>query len=41
MEAHADNIRNTIISPGAVDSELKENTSDEASSKIVNVSWAE
>jgi NADP-dependent 3-hydroxy acid dehydrogenase YdfG len=36
MEAHADRIRTTIISPGAVDSELKESTSDEASSKGVN-----
>jgi NADP-dependent 3-hydroxy acid dehydrogenase YdfG len=36
MEAHADRIRTTIISPGAVDSELKESTSDEASSKAVN-----
>jgi NADP-dependent 3-hydroxy acid dehydrogenase YdfG len=36
IEAHADKIRTTIISPGAVDSELKENTSDEASSKMVN-----
>src|SRR6516164_4557983 len=36
MEVHADKIRTTIISPGAVDSELKETTSDEASSKVVN-----
>ena len=36
MEAHADKIRCTIISPGAVDSELKQNTTDEASSKMVN-----
>ena len=36
MEAHGDRIRTTIISPGAVDSELKESTSDEASSKAVN-----
>ena len=36
MEVHADKIRTTIISPGAVDSELKETTSDEASSKMVN-----
>ena len=33
METRADNIRCTIISPGAVDSELKEGSSDEASSK--------
>ena len=36
MEVHADNIRTTIIDPGAVDSELKAGTSDEASSKAVN-----
>jgi NADP-dependent 3-hydroxy acid dehydrogenase YdfG len=36
METHADKIRCTIISPGAVDSELKESTSDEASSNMVN-----
>jgi NADP-dependent 3-hydroxy acid dehydrogenase YdfG len=36
MEVHGDGIRTTIISPGAVDSELKESTSDEASSKVVN-----
>ena len=36
METRADKIRCTIISPGAVDSELKEGTSDEASSKQVN-----
>lgn len=36
METHADEIRCTIISPGAVDSELKKSTSDEASSKMVN-----
>jgi NADP-dependent 3-hydroxy acid dehydrogenase YdfG len=36
MEVHADKIRTTIISPGAVDSELKESTPDEASSKMVN-----
>lgn len=36
MEAHGDGIRTTIISPGAVDSELKASTSDEASSKMVN-----
>jgi len=35
METRADKIRCTIISPGAVDSELKEGTSDEASSKSV------
>ena len=33
---HGDGIRTTIISPGAVDSELKASTSDEASSKAVN-----
>jgi NADP-dependent 3-hydroxy acid dehydrogenase YdfG len=36
MATHADKIRCTIISPGAVDSELKESTSDQASSKMVN-----
>jgi len=36
MEAHGDGIRTTIISPGAVDSELKASTSDETSSKMVN-----
>ena len=36
METHADKIRCTIISPGAVDSELKHSTSDQASSKMVN-----
>ncbi len=36
METHGDKIRCTIISPGAVDSELKESSSDEASSKMVN-----
>lgn len=36
MEVHGDGIRTTIISPGAVDSELKESTSDEASSTMVN-----
>lgn len=36
VEVHGDGIRTTIISPGAVDSELKESTSDEASSKVVN-----
>lgn len=35
MEVHADKIRTTIIDPGAVDSELKDDTSDEASSKAV------
>ncbi|MGH9417842.1 MAG: SDR family oxidoreductase [Terriglobales bacterium] len=35
METHADNIRCTIISPGAVESELKETTSDEESSQAV------
>ena len=36
METHADKIRCTIISPGAVDSELKKSTSDKNSSKMVN-----
>jgi NADP-dependent 3-hydroxy acid dehydrogenase YdfG len=36
METRADKIRCTIISPGAIESELKEGTSDEASSKVVN-----
>jgi NADP-dependent 3-hydroxy acid dehydrogenase YdfG len=36
MEVHGDGIRTTIISPGAVDSELKGSSSDEASSKMVN-----
>ncbi len=35
METRADKIRCTIISPGAVESELKEDTSDPASSKAV------
>ena len=35
IEAHADNIRCTIISPGAVDSELKQDTSDPASLEAV------
>lgn len=35
MEVHGDGIRTTIISPGAVESELKEDTSDPASSKAV------
>lgn len=35
METCADKIRCTIISPGAVESELKEDTSDAASSKAV------
>jgi NADP-dependent 3-hydroxy acid dehydrogenase YdfG len=35
MEAHGSNIRTTIISPGAVDSELKKTTSDAGSSKAV------
>ena len=35
MEAHGDKIRCTIISPGAVDSELKQDTSDPASSEAV------
>ena len=36
VEVHGDGIRTTIISPGAVDSELKASTSDESSSKAVN-----
>src|SRR5580692_10734457 len=36
VEVHGDGIRTTIISPGAVDSELKGTTSDEASSKVVS-----
>jgi NADP-dependent 3-hydroxy acid dehydrogenase YdfG len=36
METHADNIRCTIIAPGAVNSELKQSISDEASSKMLN-----
>jgi NADP-dependent 3-hydroxy acid dehydrogenase YdfG len=36
VEVHADGIRTTIIDPGAVHSELKASTSDEASSKAVN-----
>ena len=36
IEVHGDGIRTTIISPGAVDSELKASTSDETSSKMVN-----
>jgi len=36
VEVHGDGIRTTIISPGAVDSELKGSTSDEASSKVVS-----
>jgi NADP-dependent 3-hydroxy acid dehydrogenase YdfG len=35
MEAHADKIRCTIISPGAVDTELKQDTSDPGSSEAV------
>ncbi|MGH9486702.1 MAG: SDR family oxidoreductase [Terriglobales bacterium] len=35
METRADNIRCTIISPGAVESELKETTSDQESSQAV------
>ena len=35
MEVHSDNIRTTIIDPGAVASELKESTSDQESSKAV------
>jgi NADP-dependent 3-hydroxy acid dehydrogenase YdfG len=43
VEVHANNIRTTIISPGAVDSELKNTTSDEASAKTVKTlykTWA-
>jgi NADP-dependent 3-hydroxy acid dehydrogenase YdfG len=36
METHGDKIRCTIISPGAVDSELKDSSSDAASAKMVN-----
>lgn len=36
VEVHADKVRTTIIDPGAVESELKEGTTDEASSKAVN-----
>jgi NADP-dependent 3-hydroxy acid dehydrogenase YdfG len=36
VEVHAEGIRTTIIDPGAVQSELKASTSDEASSKAVN-----
>ena len=35
VETHADKIRCTIISPGAVNSELKQDTSDPASAKAV------
>ena len=35
METRKDNIRVTIHSPGAIDSELKEGSSDEAGSKYV------
>jgi NADP-dependent 3-hydroxy acid dehydrogenase YdfG len=35
METRKDNIRVTILSPGAIDSELKEGSSDEASSKNI------
>ncbi|MGH9475328.1 MAG: SDR family oxidoreductase [Terriglobales bacterium] len=35
METRADNIRCTVISPGAVESELKDTTSDEESSQAV------
>jgi NADP-dependent 3-hydroxy acid dehydrogenase YdfG len=35
MEVHGSNIRTTIISPGAVDSELKKTTSDAGSAKAV------
>jgi len=43
MEVHGDKIRTTIIDPGAVESELKESTSDQESSKAVKQlykSWA-
>lgn len=36
MEVRGDGIRTTVISPSAIDSELKESSSDETSSKIVN-----
>lgn len=36
VETHADKTRCTIISPAAVDSELKQRTSDKASAKAVN-----
>jgi NADP-dependent 3-hydroxy acid dehydrogenase YdfG len=36
MEVHGDGIRTTIVSPGAVASELNESTTDETSSKMVN-----
>jgi NADP-dependent 3-hydroxy acid dehydrogenase YdfG len=36
MEVHGDGIRTTVISPGAVQSELKASTSDETSSKMVS-----
>ena len=36
MEVHGDGIRTTVISPGAVESELKESTSDAASAKAVS-----
>ena len=35
IEVHGDKIRTTIIDPGAVESELKESTSDQESSKAV------
>src|SRR5207249_695115 len=35
VELHAENIRCTMISPGAVASELQEGTSDQASAKVV------
>ena len=35
VELHAENIRCTMISPGAVASELQEGTSDQASAKLV------
>jgi hypothetical protein len=36
IELHAENIRCTMISPGAVNSELKHGTSDPSSAKFVN-----
>src|SRR5207253_9504900 len=36
VELHAENIRCTMISPGAVASELQEGTADQASAKVVN-----
>jgi len=36
---HGDKIRTTIIDPGAVESELKESTSDQESPKAVNQTY--